>query len=496
MLEGNDICDDRRKQEYQDRLPRCLPLSNRYEVVEPELSGGEIELLKELKTQLYESVTVDLPTEDRDAYLRSIVDSFLSDYEITLDPASINKLMYYVIRDSLGYGKLDPVMRDWKVEDISGDGPDIPVYVYHRKYHSLPTNIVFSKDEMDAMVLSLAQKSDRHISFASPLLDATLPQGSRLQASIGSEVTTHGSTFTIRMFRSEPMTPINLIDYNTYSPEMMAYLWLAVENGKSIIIAGGTASGKTSTLNAICLFIPPKSKIVSIEDTRELNIRHENWIPDVTREREEGGKSIDMYALLRTALRQRPEYLLVGEVRGKEAYTLFQAMASGHITYSTIHADSTEAVVRRLINPPIDVPMMLLEGIDIICVQGMVKVGTTKVRRGRQINEATGVDIANERLIFNDLFIYNPAQDSFEFTGESNVFAELMDTLNMSEEELSEEFGRRVEVLEWMKKEHMDSFDEFADMVVSYYREPEKVMERVRRSQIEKERGVPRTDEF
>ena len=465
---------------------------NRYMVSEPLLSEGEKVLLKELKDYLYESITINIDPstitiDGKETHLREIAEKFLRDHEIVIDPSRMEILMYYLIKDSLGYGKLDPVIRDWRIEDISADGPDIPVYVYHRRYHSIPTNIVFSKDEIDSMVLNLAQKSGKYISLASPLLDATLPGGSRLQASIGDEVTARGSSFTIRLFRTEPLTPINLLNYGTYSPEMIAYLWLAVENGKNIIIAGTTASGKTSTLNSIAMFIPPESKIVSIEDTRELNLHHENWVPSITREAEEAKRSIDMYALLKTALRQRPEYLIVGEVRGREAYALFQAMATGHITYSTIHANSADTVVQRLINPPLNVPLMMLGGIDIVCVQAIVNIEDRRARRCTEISEVSAVDIANDKIIYNQLFVYNPAKDDFSFSGESKVFKELMETLMITEEVLAEEFKKRIDILRWMKERNMESFEEFVDVIVSYHREPERIMARVVDRREEKE---------
>ena len=190
------------------------------------------------------------------------------------------------------------------------------------------------------------------------MVDAAMPDGSRIQMTLGTAVTSHGSTFTIRKFKDVPLTPIDLINWKTFSSENMAYLWLCIENNKSLIFAGGTASGKTSSLNAVSLFMPERAKIVTLEDTRELQLPHPNWIPGVTRDAftaDERG-AIDMYDLLKAALRQRPEYLLVGEVRGKEALTLFQAMSTGHTTFSTMHADSVASAIHRLENPPISVP--------------------------------------------------------------------------------------------------------------------------------------------
>jgi flagellar protein FlaI len=449
-----------------------------YEVVEPNLTRGEIELLKEIKNHLYETIDVSFArVTDPDGFLREKVEALVGDLSMEISPERMDTIMYYVKRDFIGYGKLDPIIRDKMAEDISADGPGIPLYVYHRKYGSIGTNVRFDKPELDAMIYKLAQRAGRHISMAKPLLDASLPTKDRLQLSIGHEVTTRGSTFTIRKFKEIPITPIELIDYGTFSVEMIAYLWMAVENGSNILISGGTASGKTTVLNAVAMFIPPESKIVSIEDTREINLMHQNWIPAVTREAEEGGRSIEMFDLLRAALRQRPEYILVGEVRGREAYTLFQAMATGHITLSTVHADSADAVVKRLTKPPIDVPLMLLDSLEIIPIQRSVKVGNKRVRRCTQIMEVTGIDFDSETLKTNELFSWRP--DEFMFKGESNVFAEIMEKLNMSEKKLSEEFARRVRILEWMRKSGMTDFQSLSELIFEYSINPEAVEKRI-----------------
>jgi flagellar protein FlaI len=446
-----------------------------YSVHEVELTEGERELLKEIKTYLYETLDVGLTALQNPVdFLRERVGRVLKEFGVegSINPDSMDKIMYYVTRDFIGYGKLDPLIRDKMAEDISADGPEIPLYVFHRNYGSIETNIVFDREELDALIYRLSQRSGRHISLARPLLDASLPTKDRLQLSIGSEVTTRGSTFTIRKFRETPFTPINLVEYGTFSMEMMAYFWMAVENGANILIAGGTASGKTTVLNAIAMFIPPESKIVSIEDTREINLLHQNWIPAVTRQVEEGGYAIEMYDLLRTALRQRPEYVLVGEVRGVEAHTLFQAMATGHITLSTIHAESAATVVRRLTKHPIDVPLMLLDGLDIIAIQRQVKVEERPVRRCTKLIEVTGIDFEDELLKTNDLFTWRP--DEFEFTGESRVFVKIMEKLNMSEEQLVAEFTRRRRILEAMSARGMNDFQSLNRVILDYTIDPER----------------------
>jgi len=444
-----------------------------YQVCEVGLTRGEEELLKEIRLRLYEITNVDFASLDRpEDFLRQKVQEITGEFGILLSSLSMEKIMYYVVRDLIGYGSLDPVLRDKKAEDISADGPGIPVYVYHQRYGSLKTNIIFNQKELDSLIFKLAQRSGRHISMASPLLDASLPSQDRLQLSIGSQITTRGSTFTIRKFRETPFTPIDLINLGTLSVEMAVYFWLAVENGFNILIAGGTASGKTTLLNTISMFIPPNCKVVSIEDTREINLLHENWIPSVTRDTTERG-SIEMFDLLRTALRQRPEYLLVGEVRGREAYTLFQAMATGHITFSTLHADSVESLVKRLTKAPIDIPLMLLDSIDIVVLIGAVKVGDTRTRRCTNVIEVTGVDFDKETLKTNEVF--RSTAGSFLFSGESKVFLETMEKLNISEEDLSAEFARRMRIFKLLCKNKVADFYTMSRLLFDYSIRPDEV---------------------
>src|SRR2546426_643607 len=214
----------------------------------------------------------------------SSVDGLLRELGVELHPVSKERVLYYVYRDFIRYGPIDVVMTDIQVEDVSCDGVRVPLYIYHRKYGSIPSNLKFDNaEELDSFVVWLAQRPGKHISVAQPMLDATIPDGSPLHAPLGLHVTKRGSSFTIRRFRENPFTPLDLVRFKTMSPEMMAYLWLSIENGQSMLICGGTASGKTTTLNAILLFIPPQMKIVSIEDTRELNLPHENWVPLLTR---------------------------------------------------------------------------------------------------------------------------------------------------------------------------------------------------------------------
>ncbi|NOQ55130.1 MAG: secretion system protein E [Thermoplasmata archaeon] len=422
-----------------------------YEVIEPQLTEEEEKLLEFLKDTLLKTLEYtleDATTKDKEEYLRKSVDALLISRNIRLEDVSKDRIIYYIIRDFIGYSVINVLMVDPQIEDISCDGPAIPLFIYHRKYHSVRTNVIFKNDhDVDSFVIGLAQRCGKHISVADPLLDATIPDGSRLQATLAREVTTRGSSFTIRRFRDNPFTPPDIIRFKTMSVEMVAYLWLSIEHGESILICGGTASGKTTTLNALLLFVPPQHKIITIEDTREINLPHENWIASLTRggfgARGADGKAageIDMFELLKAALRQRPQYLMVGEVRGQEAQTLFQAMATGHTVYSTMHADSVKSMVHRLENPPISLPRILLSSLNIVLLQAQVRVGKGMARRVKSIVEIVGIEPETNELIPNSVYSWSSADDVFIYNGHSFMFEKIMNNQSMTSEQMKEEF--------------------------------------------------------
>jgi flagellar protein FlaI len=454
-----------------------------YEVIEPPLSEDEHSLLDVTKNALIMTLNLtDLKTpKEKEEIVREAADELWKRYNISPNPVSRDRIFYYLRRDFIGYGVIDTMMTDPNVEDCSCDGVDIPLYIFHRKYGSIRSNIRFEKENnLDAFVIWLAQKCGKHISVADPLLDATIPDGSRLNATLGKHVTKRGSSFTIRRFKENPFTPVDLLKFKTMSTDMMAYLWTATEYGSSMLVCGGTASGKTTTLNAVLLFIPPQMKIVSIEDTRELNLPHENWIPALTREGFGGKRSattgnIDMFDLLTTALRQRPQYLMVGEVRGKEAYVVFQAMATGKTAYSTFHAEDVQAMVHRMENDPINLPRALLTALDIVLLQAQVKVGTKMTRRVKSLTEIVGMDPETGELITNAVYTWNPADDTFNFSGHSYVFEKVRTIRNWSPREMEREVKRRVDILEFMKKSGFDNYRQVAKIISAYYKDPEKV---------------------
>ncbi len=490
-----------------------------YNVIEPDLTKREENILEFIIETLgrvleYDENIMALKKERAktiEKIMRKSVQEIIDDYSIELDPASQARVVYYVVRDFAGYGKIDVIMRDEAIEDVSCDGPEIPLFLYHREFGSIKSNVVYdTDDELEGFVISLAQRCGRTISIADPILDATLPDGSRLNCTLGREVTTRGSSYTIRKFTTDPLTIVDLLRFNTLSYEMGAHLWLACQYGESIISAGGTASGKTSTMNAIALFIPPACKVISIEDTREINLPHENWIAGVTRggaEAENPG-DIGMYELLRAALRQRPEYVIVGEVRGKETMTMFQAMATGHITYSTMHADSVKSIVHRLENPPINIPRVLLNALNLVIIHHILRVkdktdGKVKrVRRITELVEIVGLEPLTLEIITNRVYQWSPANDDFQYTGHSRLYEKIMDLEDMTADQVLVEVQRRSDIIRWMDKKDKRRFKEVASIVAEYYEHSEDILERVYKDlgktppKVEEELGELEDDEY
>jgi type IV secretory pathway ATPase VirB11/archaellum biosynthesis ATPase len=400
---------------------------------------------------------------------------------------SKDKIFYHLFREYLGYGVIDIVMLDDGIEDISCDGPDVPVFLYHKKYEEMTTNIYFETPEMlDSFVVRLAQVCGKQISIFSPIVDGKLPDGSRLQSTLAKTVTLE-STFTIRRFRENPLTPVDLINAHSFSVDMAAYFWLAIENSASVLFCGGTASGKTTALNALSLFIPSAHKIISIEDTREVSLPHKNWIAGNTRQgfsssdQNKTGKDIDMFDLIRAALRQRPKVIIVGEVRGKEAYSLFQAMATGHTSYATVHASSIHTLIQRLENPPISLPRALLTSLDIIIFQNAIEIGKKTVRRMTSVTEVIKLDPDTNQLIFMEPFRWvSKTDDRFEGGGGSKILNTIRLQNDWTEEQLEEELENRKLIIQWMIQTNKRDYLEVGKIVAEYESHPQQLIKRAK----------------
>ncbi len=460
-----------------------------YNVVEPILAPEEKKMFKKIREGLIQVIDVSLSKIKQNTtlikYLESKVQYVIKEYNMKMTPVQYLRIMYYVYRDFVGLNRIEPLMYDPNIEDIGVDGVNIPAYIVHRKYGSIRTNIVFDdEEELREFVIKLAEKCDRYISYAEPLLDGALPDGSRVQASLANDVTTKGPTFSIRKFKEIPFTPIEMIKDGTLSSEMLAYLWFIVENGQNILVCGGVSTGKTTLLNAISLFIPPEAKIVSIEDTRELNLPHENWIPSVAR-LGFGGSSVgevSMFDLLKESFRQNPDYIIVGEVRGKEAYILFQAMSSGHPSLATMHGGSTDAILKRLETPPIELPIGLLEALDIIIIMVHAREKGKSARRLKEIDEIRSIDSENGKANYTRVFNWVPSTDSFEYSGSSWVLNKISKERGLSLMEINTELTRRKKFINWMVESDIIEMEKITKFIKSYYKDKKSIMNLIEKS--------------
>ncbi|WP_123623285.1 type II/IV secretion system ATPase subunit [Halorubrum sp. CSM-61] len=452
---------------------------HRYYAVEPDLDRFERDLLDRVVDDIRDPLLYREGTGRTDEEtLRTELEGLLEGYGVDVGMDTFHAIFYYLYRDFRGYGKVDPLLNDRHIEDVSCDGYDLPIFVYHDEYTDVETNVSFGKSALDNYVIRLAQQSGRHISVGDPMVETTLPDGSRAELALGEEVTPRGSAFTIRQYAEDPFTPIDLIEYGTFSVEQMAYFWLCIEHNKSLIFAGGTASGKTTSMNAVSMFVPPRAKVLTIEDTRELSLYHDNWLSSVTRERRYEGADIDMYDLLRSALRHRPEYIVVGEVRGEEAITLFQAMNTGHTTFSTMHADSIETVINRLENEPINVPRAMVQSLDMLSIQTLTRSGDQRVRRAKTIGEIGGIDQRTGELDYSSAFEWDAETDEFT-RNDSSLMEEIADERGWSRSELLREVRRRERFLELLRGLGVTDYRAFTALVNEYYADSERVMDRL-----------------
>ncbi len=458
-----------------------------YSLIEPQLSDQERQIYEKILKALTEIVDVELSTisssEESIRYVEGQVKKILIIYNISLKPEQYLNIMYYIYRNFAGLNEIEPMMHDPYIEDIGLDGVDIPIYVVHRRFGSIRTDISFKGLEyLRDFVVKLSERCGRYISYAEPLLDGALPSGSRVQASLAGDVTTRGPTFSIRKFIEKPLSPIDLMHFGTVNAEVLAYLWMVVEAGASILISGGTATGKTTFLNVLSLFIPREAKIISIEDTRELNLPHENWIPSVARvgfgipSAEGKYGEVTMFDLLKESFRQNPDYVIVGEVRGNEAYVLFQGMASGHSSMGTMHAGKVEDVIHRLETPPIELSPTLIEILDIIILMAHAREKGKSARRVKEIVEIESLDPNTGVARTNKAFEWLPQTDTFEYRGSSSVMQKISKLKGISLEELEHELQRRKHVLEWLHKKGITDFRKVADMFSEYRKNPKKIL--------------------
>ena len=344
---------------------------------------------------------------------------------VKLTPRELEGVKYLFIRDKIRMGILEPLIADPYIEDIGCSGLG-QVYIEHKIFGSLKSTITFySMDELDQFVLRLAEKIQKPVNYRTPICDATLPDGSRINVVYGRDVSRRGSNFSIRKFSGVPLSIFDIVDFGTIDYHMLAYLSLVVGDGMNVFVAGESASGKTALLNALTTFIPPLAKIITIEDTPELQVPHQNWIREVvsTSKSKSAGSQITTFDLLRAALRQRPNEIMVGEIRGPEGNIAFQAMQTGHSVMATFHASDIEKLIQRLTSSPISVPKTYIDNLNVAILTGNVKLPNGKVgRRITDIAEIVGYDPESQGFNIINAFHWDPEIDKFEFTGYMTSF--------------------------------------------------------------------------
>jgi flagellar protein FlaI len=490
-------------------IPRGLKVMEKYSLYEP---FAHVNIVQNPKTGEYKYILDELQLDqlEKGIYNRvleillaeiespkeEIVDPrkfFAEEAKKVVDKYSISlgwlpdvswyKILYHAERDLVGFGRIDALMRDPNIEDISCDGVLKPVYIWHRNYESLETNLEFENDEeLDNMVVKLVHMAGKHVSSAFPIVDSSLPGKHRLAVCYRRELTPFGTAFSIRKFKEDPYSVIDLINLGTFSEELSAYLWLCLENRASIMVLGGTAAGKTTALNALACLIKPGSKIITIEDTAELNLSHENWISLIARQSYglggTGVGEVALFDLVKASMRHRPDVLIVGEVRGQEAYVLFQALATGHGGMCTMHAEDLNTAVKRLTQKPMDIapayiPLMKL----VLSIQRVhiTKDGEKKAyRRIIDVNEIA--DYEDYRCTFK----WNPVKDEYlPAFDKSNMLSAISQLTGTNRKELLAEIDKRKNVLHWMRERNIRSYRDVAAIIAEYYARPKQMWKKV-----------------
>jgi flagellar protein FlaI len=463
--------------------------TKRYFLDEVRLTPREGQIYSYILDTLESELTVPRAEIDPKAYFREQAKRIVVKYGIKASQLAWPKILYFAERDLVGFGILDGLMRDANIEDISADGLKKPVFVYQRKYESIETNISFSDDQsLDNLISRLAHMAGKHISTAFPIVQGTLPGRHRLSATFRREVSPYGGTFTLRKFREDPITITDLINMNVLDQNIAAYVWLLMENRATGMVVGSTGSGKTTLMNALLTFTRMNNKIVTIEEVQEANLPHSNWTALLSRESYgvvgDTGREIGLFDLVKTAMRMRPDILVVGEVRGEEAYVLFQAISTGHGGLTTVHADDVGSAIQRLTSKPMDVPPAFIPFLDLVFTVRRIAIPTPdgsfrNVRRVLSVDEV--VAVGN----YNKMFKWDPVSDKHVQTPLKNSvkLARLSRDLGMTSAELADEIGRRAVVLKWVQQKGIRNFRELSAIFEEYRANPKAISERAYKEQ-------------
>ncbi|MEB3764632.1 MAG: type II/IV secretion system ATPase subunit [Desulfurococcales archaeon] len=479
-------------------LERKVDGSLLYFVDEIPLTTEERQLYEKVMDILYWELEPPPSGEDPREHFKKQVSKIIRKFRLRFSSSihpgiSWQKIEYYINRDSIEYGPITPLMKDPAIEDISCDGVGRPIYVWHSRYESIPTNIRFDSDEeLDDLVVKLAHKAGKHVSVAFPIIDAILPEGHRLAATYKREVSRDGSTFTIRKFKDKPLSIINLVLGGTVSSLLAAYFWKILEFNMTGLIMGVTGAGKTTLLNALATLLRPTIKIVTIEDTPELRLTHENWVQLYSRPSygfEGGMGEISLYDLVRVSLRYRPDVVIVGEVRGEEAKVLFQAIATGHGGITTIHAEHIDAAVKRLTSPPMEIPKgyIPLVNFAIAIKRVRIPIEPDVYRVERRVTEVWEIQDYDQYILVSR---WDPAMKSHNLMLEDSILLpRIAEMTGTSLDAVFEDIERREKIIRWMTYKRLTSYQDVGRVITEYYRRPSKIMSMV-------ERELPRYESY
>jgi flagellar protein FlaI len=390
-----------------------------------------------------------------------------------------------LFHEMMGLGQLEILLKDDSLEEVAVLNSKENLWVYHRKFGWLKTKIIIKDEDVISNYASIiARKVGRRITTLTPLLDAHLETGDRVNATLAS-ITTKGNTLTIRKMRRRPWLVNDLIENSTVNSDVMALLWMSIQYEMSMLVSGGTASGKTTFLNMLMPFIQPNHRVVSIEDTREMNLpKFIHWIPNVVRlPNPEGKGEISMLDLMVNSLRMRPDRIIVGEVRRKpEAEVLFEAMHTGHSVYATIHAETAEQTIRRLTTPPIDLPESQLEALPLIVV--CFRQRRLGIRRILQVSEIIpSIQVGGqERMEVNTLYRWRPRTDRIEKSGRSiRLYDQLQTYTGLTESEINDDLAEKKAILEWMVNQKVGNLDLVGSIIADYYWDKDSLLGAVRK---------------
>lgn len=474
-----------------DSIGSNFDIVPQYNVFKQKYSSEEKLLLSELRENLVDlAISSDESLQVNEDKLLNDIKNFLfaklanNSQNNTISNEYLDNLARKLFQDLVGYGEIDPLIRDDNLEEIMVIGIDKPVFVYHREYGMMKTNILF-KDAGEVMNLidSIARQINRRIDQESPILDGRLPDGSRVNATI-PPISADGPSMTIRKFKRDPLTIIDLINSKTISVELAAFFWLCFDGlgvkSANAIISGGTSSGKTTTLNALSSFINPKERIITIEDTLELQIPHEHVIRMETRPPNvENRGELTMNDLVKNSLRQRPDRIIVGEVRGSEAITLFTALNTGHSGFGTLHSNDARETITRLTNAPMSVPNIMISAIDFIIMQNRIyRSDGVSFRRISEVAEVSGIEEGVIQL--NKIFEWDPQSDTIKNVGiASKTLTEIANVSGNSLNSLYDEIKNREIVLQHMVDQNIRSIRDVSTVLEMYYLDSQKVLNRI-----------------